>query len=445
MRHGWAGHHGGGSHRGRRLLLAALLAFACVLALAPRAHGAGNMEVAVQDDPLLVGNSYYGRKKGLQHARQLGATRIRVNLSWTSVMPARQARARKKPRNIRWNFAGYDPLVAATSGSDIRVQLALVGPAPAWATGNKKIGPYKVKAAYFGEFATRVAQQYGNLVDRYSIWNEPNYVGWLAPLGSAPKLYRAMYVEGYNAIKRVAPGAQVLIGETSPYFIRKRATAPLDFLRRMTCANANFTHASCGGLKADGYAHHPYDFDHAPSFKFPGANNATINTLDRLTGALDRLAGAGGLTTPGGGALDLYLTEYGYFRSGKRRVSESKRAKWLVQGFQIAQRNPRVREMLQYLLAQPARKYRFFDTSIVSTRGKASKSFKALARWARGAQIARSPVMSGGGGSGGGSGGSGGGSGGGGGGGGGGGTPTPTPTPTPPPPTCDPVLGVICP
>ena len=34
--------------------------------------------------------------------------------------------------------------------------------------------------------------------------------------------------------------------------------------------------------------------------------------------------------------LPLYLTEYGYFRSGARKVSESKRAKYLVQGFEIA-------------------------------------------------------------------------------------------------------------
>jgi len=210
-----------------------------------------------------------------------------------------------------------------------------------------------------------------------------------------------MYVEGYNAIKAVNPNAQVLIAETSPYAIvrnRKRlATAPLDFIRKMTCSNRTFSRSRCGGLKADGYAHHPYDFDHKPSYKFPGADNATINTLGRLTTALDRLARSGGLTTPSGGALDLYLTEYGYFRSGKRRVPESRRGKYLVQGFQIAQRNSRVREMLQYLLAQPARKYRFFDTSIVSTRGRASASFKALQRWASGAlsrgQIARSPVL----------------------------------------------------
>ena len=395
MRHGLAG-QGDGSHRGRRLLLAAVLAFACVLALAPRAHGAANMEVAVQDDPLFVANNYYGRTKGLRHARQLGATRIRVNLSWTSVMPARQARARRKPGRIRYDWSGYDQLVAKTAGTNIRVQFALVGPAPAWATGNRKIGPYKVKANEFGGFARAAATHFKGNVDRYSIWNEPNYVGWLAPLSSAPRTYRSMYVEGYNAIKAADGNAMVLIAETSPYAIRGRATAPLAFLRKMTCANQNFTSANCGGLITDGYAHHPYDFDHPPSYKYPGADNATINTLDRLTGALDRLANAGGLRTPGGAAPDLYLTEYGYFRSGKRRVSESKRAKYLVQGFQIAQRNPRVRQMLQYLMAQPARKYRFFDTSIVSTRGRVSKTFKALQKWAKGAlrrgQIASSPV-----------------------------------------------------
>ena len=73
-----------------------------------------------------------------------------------------------------------------------------------------------------------LARRYGGVVDRFSIWNEPNYFGWLAPIGSAPKLYRAMYVEGYNAIKAAAPNAQVLIAETSPYKIPRRATAPLD-------------------------------------------------------------------------------------------------------------------------------------------------------------------------------------------------------------------------
>ncbi len=381
----------------RRLLLAALLASAYALAIVPGAHGAANMEVAVQDDPLFVLNEYYGRNKGLAHARQLGATRIRVNLSWTSVISRRQARARRKPSPVKYDWSTYDGIVAKTAGSNILVQFALVGPAPAWATGNKKIGPYKIKGKEFGEFAGAAARHFGGNIDRYSIFNEPNYVGWLAPLSSAPRLYRSMYVEAYKEIKAANPNAMVLIGETSPYALRRRATAPLAFLRKMVCANRNFTSARCGGLVADGYAHHPYDFDHPPTYKYPGADNSTINTLDRLTGALDRMAASGALRTPGGAALDLYLTEYGYFRSGKRRVSESRRAKYMVQAFQIAQRNPRVRQMLQYLLAQPARRYRFFDTSIVSNRGRVSRTFKALQRWAKGAlqrgEVASSPVV----------------------------------------------------
>ena len=341
------------------------------------------MEVAVQDDPLFVGDGYFGRARGLRQARALGATRIRVNVSWTTVLGARQSRARTAPRRPRYNFGAYDAIVAATANTPIRVQLALVGPAPAWATGDGKIGPYRVKARPFGGFARATARHFGGLVDRYSIWNEPNYVGWIAPLASAPRTYRAMYVQGYRAIRAAAPDAQVLIAETSPYAIPRRATSPLSFLRSLTCANRSFTRARCGGLKADGYAHHPYDFDHAPRFAFPGADNVTINTLARLTGALDRLARSGGLRTPAGKPLDLYLTEYGYFRSGRRAVPEARRARYLVQGFQIARRNPRVREMLQYLLARPARRYRFFDTSILSARGKPSPTFRALQRWAK--------------------------------------------------------------
>jgi hypothetical protein len=437
------------THRWGLCAQAAVLVIACALAMAPRAAAATGMEVAVQDDPLFVAGNYYGRPKGLEQAGQLGATRIRVNVSWSFVV-GRQAKARKAPRRVKYDWSLYDGLVQATQGTNVRVQFALVGPAPAWATGDRKIGPYKPNAKRFGQFARAAAEHFGTSVDRWSIWNEPNYVGWLAPLQGGGRHYRSMYVAGYDAIKAVNPSAQVLIAETSPYALRKRATAPLAFLRDMTCANADFTRSSCGGLVTDGYAHHPYDFDHPPAYKYPGADNVTLSTLDRLTGALDRLAAAGGLRTPAGGAPDLYLTEYGYFASGKRRVADAKRAKYLVQAFTIAQRHPRVRQMLQYLIAQPARKYRFFDTSIVSSGGRPSKTFKALQKWAKGAlarsEIAAAPVTSGASGGGGPSTG-----GGGGGSGGSGGTAPPgdagatgppcvTTTPVPVPAGCTPAL-----
>ena len=69
----------------------------------------------------------------------------------------------------------------------------------------------------------------------------------------------------------------------------------------MTCVNARYKRAkSCPKLKADGYAHHPYDFRHSPSFQYPGADNVTIGTLSRLTKGLDKLRKSGALRTSNG-------------------------------------------------------------------------------------------------------------------------------------------------
>src|SRR5256885_14632128 len=154
-------------------------------------------------------------------------------------------------------------------------------------------------------------------VDRYSVWNEPNYVGWLAPRHSEPSLYRALYSHAYDAIKKAAPSAQVLIGETAPYAEKGRAMAPLEFLRKVACRTAIYAPAKrCAPLRADGYAHHPYEFANPPQAPYPGADNVTVGTLRRLTRALDRLAQARALTTPAGKPLDVYLTEFGYFATG---------------------------------------------------------------------------------------------------------------------------------
>ena len=90
---------------------------------------------------------------------------------------------------------------------------------------------------------------------------------------------------------------------------------------------------SCPKLKADGYAHHPYDFAHAPNYQYPGDDNVTIGTLSRLTRALDKLSRAGVLRKNGGGRMPLYLTEYGYFASGHRALSKKLRSRYLQQAY----------------------------------------------------------------------------------------------------------------
>src|SRR3954451_1121118 len=341
-----------------KLLLVTALACAALVPLsAAPAHAAKGMEVAVQDDSVFViqlPRPGY-RAKGLKLATQLNVSWIRANVNWNYVT-LKYKRSKKEPKNIVYNWTGYDALIAAAAKKGINVQLALTGPAPAWATGNHKIGPDRIKATPFKHFAAAAAEHFAGRVHRYSIWNEPNHRSWISPIKSQAKIYRGLYTSGYSAIKKADPTAQVLIAETSPFALGhgRNAQAPLKFLRGVTCAKANYKRArKCATLKTDGYAHHPYDFGHKPTYKYPGKDNVTLATIGRLTKALSKLRKAHLLTTPGGGLPYLYLTEYGYFSSGKYKVSEKKQAAYLVQGFKMAQKNPHVKQMLQYLFVQP--------------------------------------------------------------------------------------------
>lgn len=338
------------------------------------------LEVALQDDAVFLQRSYYDRNTALAQAQQLGVTRLRVLVLWARV-PGAAATAKKPPAHPAYDWSAYDSLIDDAAKHGIRVQLDLSGPAPAWATGNHKQGVVRPDAKRFGQFVAAAARHFKGRVDRYSVWNEPNYVGWLAPLHSAPSLYRALYIQAYNAIKKNDSSAQVLLGETAPYSEKGRAMAPLKWLRGVTCRTASYAPAKhCAPLRADGYAHHPYEFANPPQATYPGADNVTVGTLSRLTSALNRLARAHALTDAQGKPLDVYLTEFGYFASGPVAVSPPKRADYLKTAFAIAARNPRVKEMLQYILVAPPAGVRF-NTSLISLDGKPTLPFTALSKW----------------------------------------------------------------
>ncbi len=380
--------------RSNRALLTALALAAAVLTgslIAPAdSRAARGMELAIQDDALfLQGNKRFKGNKAFDYAKSLGVTRIRVNVIWTYTMPKVQYNARRKPAVINYDFSQFDRLIDRAAANGIRIHLSLTGPAPRWANA-KKAAPkqswYKPNAAEFGKFTAVAAEHFKGRVDRYSVWNEPNWKTWLGPLKSGPALYRSLYSRAYNAIKKADPRAKVLIGETSPYARPGMSTAPLAFLRKVTCVNTSYRRVrNCTKLKADGYAHHPYDFRHAPNYLYPGTDNVTIGTLSRLTRALDRLRGSGALRTPRGGRMPLYLTEYGYFATGKRALPSTTRSRYLKQAYTLALRNGRVKSQLQYLmLVLPNGSGSTFNTGIVSRTGKRLPQFNALRSWYRG-------------------------------------------------------------
>jgi hypothetical protein len=355
------------------IVIAALVALA-VLWTASTAHAAKGMEIALADNSVFLYQSYYKRARAFKHARELGVTRLRVTLPWYSALGKKQARKKKEPKKRKYYLVKWDDLVDVAARSGIRIQLSLTGPAPAFATSNHKVGARRPDARKYARFVRTIAKHFKGRVDRYSIWNEPNYVTWLNPLDKAPSIYRKLYTAGYDAIKEADPRAKVFIGETAPHKASGRSTGPLDFLRKF---------ASAGGPKvhADGFAHHPYDVLNPPTARPPGPNDVSIGALGRLTSELDRMRRAKVLYYNGGGAMPLYLTEFGYFVSGRRKISESRHAKYLKQAFDIALRNGRVRQMLQWGLVSPPDHY--FDTSIVKQNGTPRKSYKALRSWVK--------------------------------------------------------------
>jgi hypothetical protein len=376
----------------RALLAAAVAAVAILsgsLAAPADSSAARGMELAIQDDSLFVqGNKRWPGDKAFDYSRALGVTRIRVNLLWAYTMQPQQFDARRKPKTINYQFNQIDELIDRAAQNGIRIHLSLTGPAPRWANARKRgqnRAWYKPNAVEFGRWSAVVAKHFAGRVDRYSVWNEPNWKTWLGPLKAAPRIYRSMYVRAYKAVKAADPNAKVLIGETSPYARRGLSTAPLAFLRAVTCVDKRYKRRrGCPKLRADGYAHHPYDFGHAPTFRYPGADNVTIGTLPRLTRALDRLRRSGALRFNGRGRMPLYLTEYGYFASGKRALRPRTRSRYLQQAYSIARRNGRVKSQLQYLLITlPRSSPSTFNTGLVTARGKRLPQYNALRRWYR--------------------------------------------------------------
>lgn len=362
------------SRRSNITILALVVVLATsALACAPAFGGAKPMEVGLQDDGAFLAQIGLKRSKALNLAEQLKVTRIRVNVAWAKVV--RHANKKKRPKHRRYDFTSYDKLLLAAKKRGIKLQLNITGMAPAWATNNHKIGGDRPNTSYFKEFARTVVKHFRRQADRYAIWNEPNYKAWLGPLKASPKLYHKIYKTSYDLIRKYDPSAKVLIGETAPYAQSGRCTAPLSWLRKVV---------HYGRLRADGYAHHPYDFRHPIDYNYPGSDNVTMSGLSRLTDELDKLKKQKKLLTPKGKALDVYLTEYGYMRSGKYKVPESTRADYMTRAFQQALDNSRVREMTQYLLVRPPWSREEFDTALVSTKkGKPSKTFRALAKWAK--------------------------------------------------------------
>jgi hypothetical protein len=356
-----------------RLLFGFLILFALVTA---KAAPAPALELGVQDDPVLLTRSYGSAELALQRAADMGASRVRVNLIWSHVMSPEAARAKRRPAGLTWDFTNLERLYADAAAHGLELQVTLAGPAPAWATGNRKIGYTRPRPAAFAEFAGAAATAFAGRIDRWSIWNEPNWHRLLQPTKRAPAIYRALFRQGAAAVRAADPAAAVLIGEMMPGRNPTASTPVLRFLRRVACD-------TCRRLTADGFALHPYFFAGPP--KQARASNpdiVEIGTIGRLTRALDALRAKRRLVTPSGARMPVYLTEFGYFTTGPVRVSRARHAKWMKQAWNLVRRNRRVRQLLQYQLFDPWPRDVRWRTAVLNRDGSPRPAYRALAELA---------------------------------------------------------------
>ena len=120
----------------------------------------------------------------------------------------------------------------------------------------------------------------------------------------------------------------VWIGETNPYVNkRKQSTAPLTWLRQLICVDPVVKRCRGNALRADGYAHHPYDFARAPDKKRKSADEVTLANIGKLSKVLRKNRKRIKIKRN-----SLYLTEFAYYSSGPNAQPEKRRSKWTQAG-----------------------------------------------------------------------------------------------------------------
>ncbi len=364
-------------HRRPSLLLAAGAA-ALAFASAPAPASASPSQFSIFEAPReVLGSDDALRQSTLDEIKALGVTHTRVLVRWSTVLKAPSARTKpadlkeKDSNSAGYDFATYDAIFKEAADRGIEVIPTITGDAPRWATAGKRGRNYKVSRDAFERFVEAVGSRYGDQVDRWTIWNEPNQPQFLTPqyVGGkpySPHLYRALYQAALQGLGATGNGGDdVLAGETSPAG-NANIVAPITFARIFFKGRK---------LKVDGYAHHPYTKKAGPFYK-PKSVDVTIGVLGRLTKALDRYSHHKG--------LKLYLTEFGIQSKPDPNygVSLLRQAEYRSISEKIAYANPRVAAFSQYLMRDDppgsgADKYGGFESGLRTFKGKAKPALAA--------------------------------------------------------------------
>ena len=333
-----------------RTLRLALAGVTVALAAAtPAAPARAAADLAVQDDAVFLSNKYGNRTEAFARAKQMNTRWLRINIIWGDWIAQNRS------------FALWDSAVNAARAEGLRVHFTIAG-TPNYTPQDLRLSWKNPNAALMRSFSREIATHFKGRVTRYSIWNEPNLVIWLKRNSQTPTYYRNLYKAAYGAIKGVDPAAQVLIGECAS------GRGALAFLNKVAKPGAN--------LRADGLAHHPFQFNVIPGA--PDKKYLGISNLPQLQAAVRTWARTKGIRTSSGGALPIHYTEFGYLRRGLYPFSEAKRVTWTRAAYKVVRAQPAVKTFLWYQLYTPPIAKVLWDSSILRLNNQPYPVFNTI-------------------------------------------------------------------
>lgn len=372
-----------------------------------------------QDDQHLIYSSTAVVSRTLNILKGLGVNQIRATVVWKALAP--DAGSPTAPRNFAATrpsaypaglWLPYDRLDKLARSRGMTVNFNVTDPGPLWAMGRASSAHYAdhwmPSSAAFGAFVQALGTRYSGRyappgghtalprVSFWSIWNEPNQPGWLAPQWRAsaggpgmvaPVVYRSMVDAAFSALARTGhrPASDtILVGDLAPegcvagqvcqggvYPRPEWPIPPLPFVRALYCVGPGYqplsgpaaTTLGCprspdprafasshpGLFQASGFAHHPYSFFVAPNAPLSNPAFVPLANLGRLEHALDAVFQAYGVSR----RLPIYLTEYGYETNPPnpyRGVSPQLQALFLDEAEYLAWQDARVVTLNQFLL-----------------------------------------------------------------------------------------------
>jgi hypothetical protein len=297
------------------------------------------MDVGVADDSQLFTDDR-SAQSAVAEWQAAGVDTVRVIARWGVHAPAVNERTKPagfdaaNPDDPRYDWRVLDRAVGAARDGGLQVVLTVTGWGPIWGTEFPvKLNPrHKPDPVEFARFATAVARRYGDEVDRYIVWNEPNIALWLQPQSQcsasgrctpyAPHLYRRIVRAAEPALRAADPGAKVMLGALAPRGSSGTSAnanlRPLSFIRDLGCVDRRYRKVRTGSCRGfapatgDLFAYHPHGLKLSPSQPDRVRDQAQLPDLGDVTGALDRVQRAGGLRVRGAARFPLYLDEYAY-------------------------------------------------------------------------------------------------------------------------------------